>query len=122
MTAVLPDHPLLTIACHCLDCQRRTGAPFGVLSYYREDRIVIGGEARPYRRTSAGGDAVETFFCPNCGSTVYVKLAKQPGLVGIAVGAIADPAHPPPAWSVWEESRHHWMHVSCDVRRFPRGD
>jgi hypothetical protein len=26
----LPEPSRLVVACHCLDCQRRTGAPFGV--------------------------------------------------------------------------------------------
>lgn len=36
-----PDRPLITIACHCNACQRRTGAPFGVLAYYRRDQVVL---------------------------------------------------------------------------------
>ena len=118
----LPERPLITIACHCLDCQRRTGAPFGVLAYYRRDQISIRGEAKPYRRASANGNAFDTFFCPNCGSTVYVKLAKQPELLGIAVGTIGNRAFPAPTWSVWEQSKHHWVELPDDVKHFAQGN
>jgi hypothetical protein len=122
LTAGLPDRPLLTIACHCVACQRRTGAPFGVLSYYRADQVSLEGTAKSYTRVSAEGNAVDTGFCPNCGSTVYVRLAKQPALIGVAVGAIADPASSAPVWSVWEESRHHWVDIPGDVQHFPQGN
>ena len=118
----LPERPLFTIACHCLDCQRRTGAPFGVLAYYRADQISIEGIAKPYKRTSAEGNAVETFFCSDCGSTVYLKLAKQPALVGIAVGSIGDPTFPAPAWSVWEQSKHHWIDLPGEIEHFVQGN
>lgn len=122
LAADLPDSSLLTIACHCVDCQRRTGAPFGVLAYYRSDQINIEGEATSYKRTSAGGNAVETFFCPTCGSTVYLKLGKQPDLIGIAIGAIADPAMQPPVWSVWEQSKHHWIEMPGNMQHFEQGN
>lgn len=122
LTLELPEKPLITIACHCLACQRRTGAPFGVVHYYRGNQISIEGQAKPYKRVSAAGNAVETFFCPSCGSTVFLKLAKQPAFVGVAVGAIADPASPAPIWSVWEQSKHHWIDIQGDVQHFLQGD
>src|ERR1700761_9541888 len=78
--------------------QRRTGAPFGVLHYYRGNEVSIQGDAKPFKRVSAEGNDVETFFCPHCGSTVFLKLAKQPGLIGVALGAMADPASEAPMW------------------------
>jgi len=122
LTLELPDRPLITIACHCLACQRRTGAPFGVLHYYYGKQAVLQGQAKPYKRVSAQGNAVESFFCPNCGSTVFIKLAKQPDLIGVAVGAIADSASPVPAWSVWEQSKHNWVEMPGNVKRFLQGD
>ncbi|HVW74867.1 MAG TPA: GFA family protein [Rhizomicrobium sp.] len=122
LSAKLPEKPLIVIACHCLDCQRRTGAPFGVLAYYRFEQIKIEGDAKSYARTSAEGNAVETFFCPTCGSTVYVRLEKQPALVGVAVGTIADPAFRAPNWSVWEQSKHDWVEMPGNARHFERGD
>jgi hypothetical protein len=86
------------------------------------DQVSIEGEAKSYKRLSAEGGGVETFFCPHCGSTVYLKLSKQPALVGIAVGAIADPAFPAPIWSVWEQSKHHWIDLPGEVQHFVQGN
>jgi hypothetical protein len=122
LTAEVPEKPLITIACHCIACQRRTGAPFGVLGYYRRDQVHVDGEAKAYKRISAEGNTVETGFCPVCGSTVYLYLGKQPELIGIAVGAIADPALRAPTWSVWEESKHHWVAMPENMQHFEQGN
>ena len=121
LALAVPERPLITIACHCLACQRRTGSPFGVMNYYRGAQVNIEGDAKGFKRVSAAGNDVETFFCPHCGSTVFLKLAKQPDLIGVAAGAIADPAAPAPAWSVWEQSKHHWVDMPDDVKRFVQG-
>jgi hypothetical protein len=122
LTVEVPEKSLITIACHCIACQRRTGAPFGVLAYHRRDQVTIAGDAKSFVRTSDAGNAVETHFCPVCGSTVYATLSKQPSLIGIAVGSLADPAQAAPAWSVWEQSRHHWVTLPENVQHFEQGD
>lgn len=106
--------PALVVACHCVDCQRRSGSPFGVLAYYPADQLATNGEAKRFERPAASGGAVETFFCPECGSTVYVKVSGHPTLLGIAVGAIADPSFQAPHISVWEQSMHRWVTIPGD--------
>jgi hypothetical protein len=79
------------------------------------------GEAKRFERPTATGGMFETFFCPNCGSTVCAKASKHPTLIGVAVGAIADPAFYAPVRSVWEQSKHHWVTIPGDVQHFPQG-
>jgi hypothetical protein len=111
----------VVVACHCVDCQRRTGAPFGVLAFYPAYELAVTGESKRFGRSTATGGVFETFFCPECGSTVYAKSGKHPTMIGIAVGAIADPNFPAPVRSVWERSRHHWVTIAGDVEHFPEG-
>jgi hypothetical protein len=75
----LPGPTPVVVACHCVDCQRRSGSPFGVLAYYAADQLTITGEAKRFvRPTTASGDVFECCFSPDCGSTVYVKAGKHP--------------------------------------------
>ena len=111
----------VVIACHCSDCQRRSGSLFGLLAYYPEDRVSITGEATRYVRPTATGGTFETFFCPRCGSTVYARAGKYPTSIGIAVGAICDPTYPAPVRSVWEQSRHDWVVIPEPAQHFPQG-
>jgi hypothetical protein len=110
----------LVVACHCLDCQRRTGAPFGVGAFYPADAVVIAGTAKEFARPAASGGTVRRYFCPVCGSTVYWTADNLPSMIGVAVGALADPQSPPPIKSVFEQSKHDWVRIDGAVEHFPR--
>jgi len=61
--------------CHCLACQRRTGAVFGVQARFRSEQCNITGTSTAYTRTVEGGSRVTFQFCPSCGSTMYWELS-----------------------------------------------
>jgi len=46
----------------------------------------------------------------------FAELA--PDLIGIAVGAFADPSMPPPTVSVWETTRHPWVTFDHQLDHF----
>ena len=109
---LLPAPSRLVVACHCIDCQRRTGAPFSVGAFYPADAVTVSGAPKAFTRDGASGGKVHSYFCPNCGSTVYWKADILPGMIGVAVGAMADPAYPAPARSVFEQSKHAWVEIN----------
>jgi len=109
----LPGPANLVAACHCLECQRRTGAPFGVGAFYPVDAV---------RSTGESGGKVRCYFCPDCGSTVYWKPDRFPATIGVAVGAIADPNFPAPSKSVFERSKHGWVNIDgADIQHLQHG-
>ncbi|MDH2402985.1 GFA family protein [Bradyrhizobium sp. SSUT18] len=108
----LPGPSSLVVACHCVDCQRRTGAPFGVGAFYPVGAVTISGAPKEYVRPSASGGKVRSYFCSGCGSTVYWKADNLPAMIGVAVGAIAAPNFPVPIKSVFEQSKHAWVEIS----------
>jgi hypothetical protein len=118
LTLTLPGPSRLVAACHCLDCQRRTGAPFGVGAFYPVDAVAISGTAKEFTRDAASGGKVHSYFCPNCGSTIYWRADNLPSLIGVAVGALADPTYPAPVRSVFERSKHHWVTIDGAVEHF----
>lgn len=121
LTLTLPEAPGFVVACHCLDCQRRTGAPFGVGAFYRVETVTVSGETKTFTRTAASGGRVHNHFCPNCGSTVFWEADKLPNMIGVAVGALADPEYPAPVRSVFERSKHGWVHIDGAVEQFQQG-
>jgi len=119
LTLTLKEPPRLIVACHCLDCQRRTGAPFGVGAFYPAEAVAISGASKEFIRDAASGGKVRSAFCPNCGSTVYWRADSLPSLIAVAVGALADPNTPAPARSVFERSKHAWVHID-GAEHFPQ--
>jgi hypothetical protein len=110
----------LIVACHCLACQRRTGSPFGVGVFHAIDTVEISGTATEFIHVGDSGRKVRCYFCPTCGSTVYWKPDVLPSLIGVAVGALGDPSFPAPAFSMFERSKHHWVHVDEAVEHFQK--
>jgi hypothetical protein len=100
--------PMLVALCHCRECQKRTGGPFGVAAFYPEASVAITGPSTEYRRTGDSGNEILFRFCPSCGSTVFWYPQVKPGVVAVALGAFADPDLPGPEKEVYTEHRHPW--------------
>jgi hypothetical protein len=103
--------PVRISMCHCLACQRRTGSAFGIQARFEEERVRIEGSFNEYVRISDEGEERIFSFCPECGATVFYRVASAPGLIAVPVGAFADPGFPAPRVSVWESRRHPWVEV-----------
>lgn len=118
LTLSLREPPQLTALCHCLACQRRTGAPFSANAFYAADCVEISGVSTEYTRTGDSGRKVRMHFCPTCGSTVYWMADASPTWVGVAIGSFADPTFAPPSISVFEQSKHDWVQLGDTVDHF----
>jgi hypothetical protein len=121
LTLTLPDAPRLVVACHCLDCQRRTGSPYGVGAFYPAEAVGISGFSKVYSRAGSSGGEVHNHFCPTCGSTVYWTADKLPNMIAVAVGALGDPHAPPPVRSIFERSKHDWVSIGGNIAHFVEG-
>jgi hypothetical protein len=114
--------PVFVAACSCTQCQKRTGSPFGVSSYFKNDQVPsIEGAHKAFARSSDSGRKLESHFCPDCGSSVFWYAERLPDMIGIGVGFFADPAFPKPAFSVWEATKHPWVGLPPDVQHFEHG-
>ena len=100
--------------CHCLACQRRTGAVFSNQASFRREQVTFTGKATTWNRTAESASVVTFNFCPTCGSTVYWESERFPGRVIVAIGNFADPNFSAPTVSVWEESRCPWVSLPPD--------
>ncbi len=117
----LAREPQAVNMCHCADCQRRSGSPFGMALWLLEGDVAISGETRAFTHDSDKGRALVNRFCPNCGSTICFTAALNPSLIAIPAGLFADPSTPSPLRSVFEERRHPWVAVPDGAVRLPRG-
>ena len=111
LSVSLPGPSNRVVACHCIACQRRSGAPFSVGAFYPAEAVTVAGTPKQFSRVGASGRNVHFFFCPDCGATVYWKPDALPGMIGVAVGAMADPNYPAPVRSVFETSKHAWVQI-----------
>jgi hypothetical protein len=102
-----------------MECQRRTGSPFGVGAYFPKEQVRTEGPNKVYVRGCDSRGKIELHFCSDCGSTVFWRAEFVPDLIGIAFGAFADPL-PWPTLSVRETTRHPWVTFDHELDRFAR--
>ena len=105
----IEGEPSRVSMCHCLECQRRTGAVISNQARFHREQITFAGQATAWSRKAESGNALTFYFCPTCGSTVYWEGEGFPGYVAVAIGNFADPNFPEPTIAVWEDSRHPWV-------------
>lgn len=121
LSAAVPGPTVAVVVCHCRDCQKRSGSPFGQAAYYPHEQVTITGEARTFARPTAAGGTFTQHFCPECGSTVHMRGTKNPDVIGIPIGLFEEPHAMRPVRSVWEERRHDWVEIAPALQHFPRG-
>ena len=76
----IEGEPSRNAMCHCLACQRRTGAVISNQARYRSDQVTVAGKSTEWKRTADSGNEMTFHFCPTCGSTVFWENAGFPGL------------------------------------------
>ena len=96
LNLAIEGEPSRIAMCHCLECQRRTGAVISNQARLRCEQVTIAGKATAWMRTAESGNAMTFHFCPTCGSTVYWENEGIPGYVTFAIGNFAGPNFPAP--------------------------
>jgi len=120
LNLAIEGEPVRIAMCHCLECQRRTGAVLSNQARFPRAQVTIAGNSTEWARTADSGNVLTYSFCPVCGSPVHWANSGYPDLIAVAIGTFADPTFPAPTLSVWEECRHPWLPTPADdagVRR-----
>ena len=101
--------------CCCTDCQKRTGASYGVSWYYQSrDVRLVSGSFSTFDRTGTKGTLYHFHHCTKCGSTVHWTVDGSDS-VGIASGCIPAALQLKPVRAVWVGSRADWVHIPRDI-------
>jgi hypothetical protein len=115
LSATCSGEPRRIAVCHCLACKRKTGSAFGFSAWFRENDVLIEGDATEFVRVGDDGGRIANSFCPNCGATVFWRIDTIPGVVAVSAGGFADLSFPPPSVSVYHESRRYpWVEIRTE--------
>ncbi len=122
VTATIDDGVApFVVACHCIDCQKRSGSPFGVIAYFSSDAVTIHDEAREHTRPTDAGGTFTTGFCTTCGTTLYGRASKHSTLTLFTMGTTDDATIPLPMRWIYEQRRHGWIEMPASTPGFVRG-
>ena len=120
LSVEVPGPTIAVVACHCRDCQKRSGSPFGEAAYYPNEQVEVSGQAKHFSRPTDLGGTFDQFFCADCGSTVYMRGTKNPDVTGIPIGMLDEAHAMQPVRSVWEDRKHAWVEISTASEHFAR--
>ena len=79
LRAETTGEPAFAAACHCMECQRRTGSPFGVSTYFPKEQVRTKGPSKIYVRGSDSGARDRTTFLPQLRFHGVLVLGSCPG-------------------------------------------
>ena len=103
--------------CHCMDCQRFSGAPFRTSVPARvEDFLLVSGAPKIYVKTAESGRRRAQAFCGECGTPIYASAAENPTVLNLRLGAVQQRAEIAPRRQIWCSSALPW---ALDVRDLP---
>lgn len=119
--AIVTAEPKSVAICHCMACKRRTGSAFAYNAFYQIADVRLEGTFKVHVREGQEGRKGHRHFCAECGTTVYSKGEKFPGICTVPVGAFADPTFPAPLVSVFEESKHAWVVPPPGIEHYAQG-
>lgn len=101
--------------CCCSECQRRTGAPYGVSWYYTSATARrVSGTYGTHKRVGPKGTSYRFHYCLDCGSTVFWTIENS-NSVGVAAGCVPAALHEPPVKAVWVGERPRWVPLPLDI-------
>ena len=93
--------PILAAVCNCTVCQRKTGSPYGLSSYFEDGQLV---------------SIVKQHFCAICGSNMFWYAELLPNTIGIAGGNFNDPDFPVPDTAAWAQSKYKWVQFPPETK------
>ncbi|MFO1088453.1 MAG: GFA family protein [Hyphomicrobiales bacterium] len=121
LSITVRGEPFEVWVCHCLECQRQTGAPYSLTAgWLKEEVVATDGDARTWTRSSYRGRKIENTFCPACGSTLFNTSEAFPEAVMINAGNFGDAVLPPPTVEYWTEHRLPWVSIPTATVRWKR--
>lgn len=111
--------PVLELVCHCRDCQRATGSAFAPVAFFPEPALHITGEVKYYESVGGSGKRIWRGFCPHCGSQLFGRAEKAPGMLSIRAGALDEPNQFRPKLNIYAADAPDWDHLDADLHTFP---
>jgi hypothetical protein len=107
----MSDKPLFVHCCHCLWCQRETGASFALNAMIEADCVqLLQGEVIAVETPSGSGKGQRISRCPKCWLAVWSNYAGAGDAIRfVRVGTLDVPGALPPDIHIFTASKQPWV-------------
>ena len=116
----LNDTPLFVHCCHCLWCQRESGAAFAINLLIETDRITLEGSVCDVPLPSESGNGQTMVRCDQCQVALWSHYAGMGKKVAfVRAGTLDDPREVTPDIHIYTDSKQPWLTLPDDVPAVP---
>ena len=107
-------------ACHCLDCQKASGAGGSVNAVLPSSAFKITkGTPKRFEAKAASGRTLYRFFCGDCGSPIYSQRQTTPETVVVRAGTMDNAGDMKLTAHIWTGRARPWSHIDPGATRHP---
>ena len=111
--------PLSLYACHCTDCQRRSGSAFALNMPVATNALrITRGTPKGWRAVASSGVPTTSWFCGDCGGRIYGERDGRPNVMTVRAGTLDDTSWLWPAAHHFMRSAQPWETVSREAQCF----
>ena len=114
----LHSEPLFIYACHCRDCQKRTGSAFSMGLVVAAATLAVDGELTAWSRYSDEGNTNTRYSCADCGNIIYGIGESNPDLAKLQAGTLEDTTDVAPDVHMWTCRKQAWVTLPPEVPQF----
>ncbi|QJD98814.1 GFA family protein [Massilia forsythiae] len=112
--------PIAMLNCHCIDCQRSSGAPFASGIVAKTEDLRVSGTPKAYAvRASSGGLATRS-FCAECGTPLFTSSEAHPDITSIRFPSLDDTSAFKPMLDIYAASAQQWVCLDQAIPHFPQ--
>ena len=117
----LNEEPIAFYACHCTDCQKRSGSSFGLSMWVKRASLEV-TKGAPALQTlkSPDGKPRHQRNCAGCGVRLWSEPAKWPELAVLRPGALDDAKRFTPAAHIWTRSKLPWVQIPAEMPSYEK--
>jgi len=113
------EHPIVTLVCHCIDCQKLSAGAFSLtMAVSRPAFEILRGELKSWQRPTASGGTAICYFCPDCGNRIYHENPEMPEVLRLKPGTLDDTSFIKPDAHVWTIRAQPWVVIPSGVPRY----
>jgi hypothetical protein len=112
--------PVAMLNCHCLDCQRSSGAPFASGFIVAASGVEITGTPKTYSVLAGSGSIATRSFCPQCGSPLFTSGDANPGFMSVRFTTLDNASEFQPMLDIWTASAQPWACLNQSIPHYPQ--
>jgi hypothetical protein len=110
-----PSIKFKSYACHCIDCQTRSGSSFTLQQTVLFNDLEVAGALAEGGSIQPSGARARLFACPQCQCRIYGTNDARPGFAIVRAGTFDHSNQITPDFHVWTQSKQPWVVIPSGV-------